>query len=65
MFCSIKEFKYNDPEVPINWVNSKPPRAEPECGFYGDLCNNNTWRYVVIGFGIAFIILIIGAFLFK
>lgn len=60
-----QEFKYNDPEISINWVNLVPPAAEPECGFHGDLCKNNTWRFVIVGLGIAFVIFIIGAFLFK
>lgn len=51
--------------MPINWINLKPPKAEPECGFHGDTCKNNTWRYILVGFGVAFIILIVGAFLFK
>lgn len=51
--------------MPIDWVDSKPPKAEPECGFHGDTCKNNTWRYVLVGLGVAFIILIVGAFLFK
>ncbi len=51
--------------MPIQWVNLKPPTAEPECGFDGDACKNNTWRYALFGLGAAFILMIIGAFLFK
>ena len=62
---TIPELKYIDESRPINWIKNHPPYAEPRCGFYGELCSKQDWKYALIGSCVAFLIIIAGAFLFK
>ncbi|XP_046734564.1 guanylate cyclase 32E-like [Diprion similis] len=37
----IPRFRYINPKREIQWVGPEPPRAEPECGFTGELCRDD------------------------
>nr|XP_036670728.1 guanylate cyclase 32E [Drosophila suzukii] len=47
----IPEFRYIKNDRPIQWLNGRPPLAEPLCGFHGELCPRKKldWRYLVSG----------------
>ncbi|EDW02936.1 GH10964 [Drosophila grimshawi] len=63
----IPEFRYIKNGRPIQWLNGRPPLAEPTCGFHGELCPRKKmdWRYLVTGPLCAFVLIIAIALLVK
>lgn len=63
----IPEFRYLNKKRPIRWLKGIAPRAEPICGFLGELCRpkKKDWRYVISGVFVALFIAVAGAFLIK
>ncbi|EDV30989.2 uncharacterized protein Dana_GF15131 [Drosophila ananassae] len=63
----IPEFRYIKNDRPIQWLNGRPPRAEPLCGFNGELCPRKglDWRYLVTGPLCALVVVVAIALLIK
>ncbi|XP_034473865.1 guanylate cyclase 32E [Drosophila innubila] len=63
----IPEFRYIKNSRPIQWLNGRPPLAEPMCGFHGELCPRKKldWRYLVTAPLCAFVLIVAIALLFK
>ncbi|CAH0563498.1 unnamed protein product [Brassicogethes aeneus] len=44
---TLPEFKYLNPDRPIQWIGGKVPAAEPECGFFEEKCVNPVdWKII-------------------
>ncbi|XP_049826749.1 guanylate cyclase 32E isoform X1 [Aethina tumida] len=44
---TLPEFKYLNPDRPIQWIGGKVPVAEPECGFFEEKCVNTVdWKII-------------------
>lgn len=41
------------------------PRAEPLCGFHGELCQKGDWRYFLTGIFVIVFFVVAAAFLIK
>ncbi|XP_016978543.2 guanylate cyclase 32E isoform X3 [Drosophila rhopaloa] len=63
----IPEFRYIKSDRPIQWLNGRPPLAEPLCGFHGELCPRKKldWRYLVTGPLSALVVVVAIALLIK
>ncbi|XP_039501764.1 guanylate cyclase 32E isoform X3 [Drosophila santomea] len=63
----IPEFRYIKNDRPIQWLNGRPPLAEPLCGFHGELCPRKKldWRYLVSGPLCALVVVVAIALLIK
>ncbi|EDW13325.2 uncharacterized protein Dmoj_GI18149 [Drosophila mojavensis] len=63
----IPEFRYIKSGRPIQWLNGRPPLAEPMCGFHGELCPRKKldWRYLVTAALFAFVLIAAIALLLK
>ncbi|KAH8377100.1 hypothetical protein KR093_003438, partial [Drosophila rubida] len=63
----IPEFRYIKNGRPIQWLNGRPPLAEPMCGFHGELCPRKKldWRYLVTGPLCAFVLIVAIALFLK
>ncbi|XP_026834463.1 guanylate cyclase 32E isoform X3 [Drosophila erecta] len=63
----IPEFRYIKTDRPIQWLNGRPPLAEPICGFHGELCPRKKldWRYLVSGPLCALVVVVAFALLIK
>ncbi|XP_017059315.2 guanylate cyclase 32E isoform X2 [Drosophila ficusphila] len=63
----IPEFRYIKNDRPIQWLNGRPPLAEPLCGFHGELCPRKKldWRYLVSGPLSALVVLVAIGLLIK
>ncbi|KAH8242006.1 hypothetical protein KR038_001056 [Drosophila bunnanda] len=63
----IPEFRYIRNDRPIQWLNGRPPLAEPICGFHGEICPRKKldWRYLVTGPLCALVVVVALALLIK
>ncbi|XP_068150732.1 guanylate cyclase 32E [Drosophila tropicalis] len=63
----IPEFRYIKNDRPIQWLNGRPPLAEPLCGFHGELCPRKKldWRYLATGPLFALVLIVAIALLVK
>ncbi|XP_034667956.1 guanylate cyclase 32E [Drosophila subobscura] len=63
----IPEFRYIKNDRPIQWLNGRPPLAEPVCGFHGELCPRKRldWRYLATGPLCALVVVVAIALLIK
>lgn len=63
----IPEFKYINKNRPIRWIRGTIPRAEPECGFNGELCayKKRDWKYFLSAVFLLLLIAVAAAFLIK
>ncbi|ALC39302.1 Gyc32E [Drosophila busckii] len=66
-YSIIPEFRYIKNGRAIQWLNGRPPLAEPTCGFYGELCPKKKldWRYLVTALLFAFVLIVALALLLK
>ncbi|KAH8395404.1 hypothetical protein KR215_000573, partial [Drosophila sulfurigaster] len=63
----IPEFRYIKNGRTIQWLNGRPPLAEPMCGFHGELCPRKKldWRYLITAPLCVFVLIVAIALLLK
>lgn len=63
---SFQEFKYFDASRPIQWIGGKLPKAEPDCGFYGEKCvYKMDWRLIASICFVSAVMLVAALFALK